>query len=452
MKHGKMHYHSTNYKREFNNDKFYNQIIGKVAKSMKRQLTKNEQSEVIAGIRKMDPDLFVPEYIDKTVNVMVKMLAKKFNSYDGTKARYDDSQEVLRQTIGISSESSTVHGVYDDPNFVVKRYQPNELKIATELLGQQELTGVVESSPQPQQIQQRQMQQQPSSSSIANLLDMNTSSDMVRILNPKSMYRKNYMLLDSRYRSATSEYAEPIKEFVWKYINADAQGTGSVNVVGNVRDIIALRVYPFRIPYIEAADNKYKRVSVLIGGFEAQSFRAHERRRFHFFLESVIDSDFINLETNKYNDGFYHFEKPVTNPDNLTVTFGSPLEPITFDTDRDKCTFDYFGIAPLTQITTNSPHNLANGDRVYFSTFDVGAVNPALVQQVIINNTIKETINRESGFLITIIDATNFSIAYDSSNIMNPIANLPVCVYYGSKRVFMPVEITYIMPETTNFE
>jgi hypothetical protein len=468
----KFHYHSTNYKRQFNNDVFYNEIIQTVVHKLGRKLSKNEQSTVVRGIQRMDPDMFKPEYIKNTKQVMVDMLVKKFNTYDGSKARYDDTQEVLRQTIGITSESSTVHGVYDDPDYVLQRYEPNEREIATQMLNAQE-----QLAPQPQPPTQPPAQQQsanqseqldqlkqlnslmsqmltrtPEPNAIGNMLGLSTASEAVRILNPNSMLRRNYMILDSRYRITSENQFGPITRFTWSYIlNSQAQGEGSVNVVGNVRDIVAMRVFPFRIPYVDNADNTYKRISVLVEDLQSQAFIAHEFRKFHFFLESEIDGAFINLLTNKYNDGYFHFEKPITDLRDLNISFGSPLEPITFDNDRDKCSIDYFGIAPLTQITTFTPHNLANGDRVYFSEFDINPINPALAQQTIINDTIKNTINRKEGFLITVIDASNFSIPYDTSAISNPINGLEVSVYYGSKRLFIPIELTYIMPERTEF-
>ena len=214
---------------------------------------------------------------------------------------------------------------------------------------------------------------------------------------------------------------------------------------GVVRDIIALRIYPCRIPYVDSADNKYSRISVLIGNYSAQSFIAHEYRKFHFMLKSEIDTSFINLETNKYNDGFVHFTKPTALQD-FDVSFASPIEQILFDNDVDSCRFDYFGISPLTRVTTTENHNLANGDRVYFSDFKVGDISPELTEQQAVNDLIKDTINRTSGFLITYIDDTNFSIDYDTSNIQNPI-DRSTDVYYGSKRIFLPLEITYILPE-----
>ena len=130
----------------------------------------------------------------------------------------------------------------------------------------------------------------------------------------------------------------------------------------------------------------------------------------------------------------------------------------TFDNDRSWCGIDYFIDAPLTRITTYSnsqvgastqAHGLNNGDRVYFELFDVGYIDPALTEQYRLNQLVKETINREEGFLVTVIDAYNFTIPFDSTIIQNPIANIRFRVYFGSKRFFIPMELTYIMPAVT---
>ena len=164
-------------------------------------------------------------------------------------------------------------------------------------------------------------------------------------------------------------------------------------------------------------------------------------------LNSTIDSEFINLDADVYN-GYFWFEKPITTLDTLTISFGNPLEQIIFERDRDFCSFDYFIITPLSQITTEKNHNLANGDRVYFDNFDVGFVNPILVNQKAINDELKTIINRDSGHLVTVLTPTTFSIPVDSSLIQNPIANLRVRVFFGSKRIFVPIELIYIQPSS----
>lgn len=455
------HYHAANYPREFNTDEFYQKIIDGVVNKIGRPLLSTEKEQTIKFIQKMDPDLLAPQYQEKTINIMVSTLTNEFKKFDCRTPEYSDSQEKLRQTIGISSESGTSHSIYDNPNYVLARAQTDRISdkksqpirsLADEPLDIKAL--VTEGDMSAKNVT-------PSSKQaiIDNLLGMTNADEAVRLLNPESLLRKNYLMLDSRYRVLDRDVNGKISSFQWTYIlQSQASSQGTVNVIGNVRDIVALRIYPFRIPYVESADNKYSRISVLIDEF-AQSFIAHENRKFQFMLQSEIDSAFINLLTNKYNDGFFYFEKPVPEIKTLTVTFGSPVEPILFDRDRDDCQIDYFSIAPLTKITTGKPgslneHNLSNGDRVYFSNFDVGVVTLPLQNEE--NQKIKTAINRTEGFLVTVIDAFNFSIAYDSSNIQNPlpdplsIPSLDIFVFqvfYGSKRIFLPIELTYIMPE-----
>jgi hypothetical protein len=455
------HYHSENYPREYNTDAFYQKIIDGVTNKMGRPLMSTEREQTIRFIQKMDPDLLAPRYQSQTINIMISTLTKEFKKFDCIKPEFLDTQERLRQTIGITSETGTVHSVYDNPSYQLNRAEPDT--VADEPLDIKSLItndAITKKITKPQTSQQpMQPQQQPIQSIIDNMLGITNADEAVRILNPASLLRKNYLMLDSRYRVLENDVDGKISSFKWNYIlQSQASAQGTVNVVGNVRDIVALRVYPFRIPYIDSADNKYSRISVHIDEF-SQSFIAHENRKFQFMLQSEIDGAFINLLTDEYNDGFFYFEQPVPEITTLTVSFGSPMEPVLFDRDRDDCQIDYFSIAPLTKITTGKPgflnkHNLSNGDRVYFSNFNVGPVTLPL--QNIENQKIKSDINKPSGYLVTVIDEFSFSINYNSSNIQNPLPD-PLAVphfdifvfqvFYGSKRLFLPIELTYIMPE-----
>lgn len=427
-------YHDSNYKRQYNTDAFYNEIIKKVSTKLKRQLEIGEQKQTINFIKNIDPNLLTPSLKGKTIPIMINTLSKEFSNNKCEKPFYDDSLQVIRDTIGVSSESGTSHGVYDNPSYIIKKNEAEKMKL-TEIENARKITTIKESF------------ENGSDVGVKNLLGISSASDAVRILNPKSQYKKNHILFDSRYRIHTEQVPDNITEFQWGYVQKSATTTdGSINVIGNVRDIIGFRIYPFRIPYTSSADNKYQRISVLIKEYTAQSFIAHENRNFHFMMNSIIDSEFITLEADVYN-GYFWFEKALTAVDKLTLTFANPLELITFDRDRDFCSFDYFTLAPLTQITTTQIHNLQNGDRVYITDFDVGAVSPALIDQKAINTSIKDAINLTAGHLVTIISPTSFSISVNSSQIQNPLTTINPKIFYGSKRFFIPLEIIYINPE-----
>lgn len=396
-------YHDSNYERQFNTNEFYNDINKMVSDKLKRPLQTGEKDQVITFIRKLDPKLLKPVYKSKTIPIMVETLVNEFLSYKCDEPLYDNMKPILKASIGKTSESGTTHGIYDNPNYGINL---TKTETKTEI---------------PQPIRKP----------------------------PKIEHRKNYMILDSRYRESTQQSQPSILEFSWNYVQKN-QNTiqGSVNVIGNVRDIVGFRIFPFRIPYVAIADNNYSRISMLIKELSTQAFIAHENRKFHFMLRSAVDNEFIDLETDKFNDGYFWFEKPITTLDTLTITFGNPIEQITFDNDRDVCRIDYFVIAPATQITTDNPHNLVNGNLVYFESFDVGVINPILTNQVKINNDIKNLINRSSGHQVTVINPTTFSIPAVTNSIQNPIPNIQFNVFYGSKRIFIPMEIIYIKPES----
>lgn len=418
-------YHSSNYSRVYNNPKFIQQINTSVEKELDRKLHIQEQNEIINFVRKIDPNLFRQESKVRTVKLMIETLVKEFSESTCESSDPIDTHSILTNIIGTTSESGTSHSIYDAPGYKPDSYVNTERKSIPSNMASN------------------------MASNITSLFGLQNATDVVRKLNPKSLLRKNYIYLDSRYRILDKSPSDGITRFTWSYTLGSQQAEqGTVNLIGNVRDIIGLRVYPCRIPYVASADNSYARISMLIHDFDSQAFIAHENRKFHFMFKSSIDSEFIDLDTDNQNDGYFWFERPVTAATNLSISFGSPLEPITFDNDRDIVSnVDYFGIAPLTQITTIEPHNLNNGDRVYFNRFNIGAINPLLKDQTDINNAIKEKMNRPSGFLIIIIDNNNFSIAFDTSLIQNPVGD-PFDVYYGSKRIFIPLEITYINPES----
>lgn len=406
----KFQYNVGNHNAAYNNPEFMTVVSMNITKRLGRNLSQGEQIYIVNLIRKLDEDYVrgknPKDVVAALTNVIINKLIKQGACPPMDGVEQIDMHEKLKDHIGTTAETDTSNSIYDR---------------------------VYTSSSKPKN----------KSGEVNSFLGLSKPIDVMRSLNPKGLLKKNYFLLDSRYKNATSTN----NRFIWDYSNDKTQQTGTVNVIGNVRDIVALRIYPFRLPYVNSADSKHRRISLLVHEFASQSFFAHEDRRFHFMLETSIDNQFIDCNPYEQNDSYYYFEKPFTTFTSITVSFGSPLNTIEFENDSDKCSADYFGIAPLTQITTQTSHNLQNGDRVYFSNFNVGDLDPILVEQIKINNIIKNTINRPSGFIITVIDNTNFSINFDSSDIQNPIPGLLFDVYYDSKRFYIPFEVEYISPD-----
>lgn len=428
---------------KYDKSDLYENISNQVAERLQRPLTHNEYNEVINFTKRVDQVLFGPKYQTSTIKTMVAKLTTEFSKYTVENQYNEDPKQFLQPLLGTTGDNNTTYGIYDTAGYLDNsnpepepepEFNADQLQSTT-----QQLTQLIQ-----------QMQKLTTNMQSINVFGISNPLQAARVFNPQSTYRKSYMLLDSRYAYKTADGNNKLVKFQWPFISSTQATTPhskGVTVINDTREIVSLRIYPFRIPYTESADNAYQRVSVFINEFQSQSFIAHEQKKFHFMLKSQMDGTFIDLDTDNFNDGVFNFSKNLTQFSTLTLSFGSPLENITFDNDMDnKCSFDYFSIAPFTQITTSKPHNLTNGDRVYFSEFDVTQLGIAFQQQNIINNAIKQTINRSEGHIITVINDTNFSIDYDTSAITSPIVGLYAWVYYGSKRLFIPFEITYIMP------
>lgn len=169
---------------------------------------------------------------------------------------------------------------------------------------------------------------------LSEFLGINDLNEFRMLFNPESMYVHYYLVLDSDYRDTTEEIPTAITKFTWRYAPTQFTGTGFCNSVGVIRDIIGMRMYQPRVPYLAGMNTDAKRVSVLIEELASQAFIAENERRFHFLLRPnfITGQTDIELSTENYNDGIFNFRKPITKIDSFTLSFGDPLQILTFST------------------------------------------------------------------------------------------------------------------------
>jgi len=169
---------------------------------------------------------------------------------------------------------------------------------------------------------------------LSEFLGINDLNEFRMLFNPESMYVHYYLVLDSNYRDTTEEIPTAITKFTWRYAPTQFTGTGFCNSVGVIRDIIGMRMYQPRVPYLAGMNTDAKRVSVLIEELASQAFIAENGRRFHFLLRPnfITGQTDIELSTEDYNDGIFNFRKPITKIDSFTLSFGDPLQILTFST------------------------------------------------------------------------------------------------------------------------
>jgi hypothetical protein len=270
--------------------------------------------------------------------------------------------------------------------------------------------------------------QQPTDSTVGvtQILNATDAYDVQTMFNTNSLYGNSYLTFDSRYRSRANDGTEFFK---WNFANNASPTQGTINAVERIRNIVKMRIGNFRIPYTsdQSADSDLGLVTLNILEFTQKSIGAE--RSHQFIFDTTVNGTWIDLVPR--NKGILRLERPITLLDSITWTFGNPMQPIIFDRDYSTATFT---AASPTLITCADSHNSVTGDRVYFTGFSTSNTASDLA---LINS-----INRASGWKITNVAATQFTIVLDSTAIVG--VPTTCIVYFNSKRIIANIEMTYI--------
>ncbi len=370
-------YYPSNYNRLFNDEQFITKLGFVLRKKLGRQLNRVDTMATINTLKGIDPVIFKGKSIGIILNSLASQISENIvNYYCNNNKNEVDIHEMQKSEIGVSTE--------DNPfDSTIKQERDFTEQITSTFSTQVEVT---------------------------SLLGNRTLTDLQRLINPGLVKKNIYIMLDTRYRILDNDGTT---YFQWNFINNEITTQGTVNAIGNIRDITAIRIFPVRIPYNSAGDNDYRRITIYIQEFSAQSFIAQENRRFHFMFNANVGDRWIELEPENFNDGYFRFRNPLTRFDTLTLTFGSPLEQLVFDTDRmlsNVTDFNYtLNNINYTEFTTVSPHVLETGDRVYITNFTTANPNTDTV--------FVSAINKSAGHLVTVTGSTTFIVKVDSSNI-----------------------------------
>ncbi len=394
MSSNNFNYVPSNFNRLFNNPNFVQDLVDGIRIKLGRQLIKTEKSFVIQFLRDINPATFEnksPKVIRETLteHIVEKIVNQKCIPEESL-----NIHEILKDRIGVATEDVTSgYDTSNNANSSLSQQITNNF--STNSSGQVEVT---------------------------SLLGSKTIQDLQKIINPSLVKKNAYIVLDTRYRVLETD---GITSFKWNFINNEIINQGTVNAVGNIKDIIAIRIFPVRIPYIRSADTDYKRISLFIDEFSAQSFIAQENRRFHFMFDTQIDDRWIELKPENFNDGYFRFRNPIARLDSFTLSFAAPLRVISFDQDRSSSEIISFGAT--TQFQTTSDHNLETGDLVFISNFTTSNTNT--------DSNIVSGINNTDGNIVTFVNSTTFSIDVNSSAIVSASGPGTVTLTNGSNIV-----------------
>lgn len=271
---------------------------------------------------------------------------------------------------------------------------------------------------------------------IAGFLGVKDIPTLQMLINPSSSLKKNYIVLDTRHRDISSDTGSTISSFTWNFLNNSAINTeGAVNSLGNVQNVVKVQTGDIRIPYQDQMFlNHLRRISLFIQEFSSQSYIAQEGWRYHFMFSSQVESNMVNCATLNKADATFEFAKPITQLNSITISFGCPFEKIQFDVDRMLMNFAYTNPATLTSLT---PHNLQTGDQIYITTFTTNDTNT--------DSAIIAAVNSPNGYNVNVVNSTTIKlVGLDLTTVTAPIIPYNITVYFGSKRIIIPLEITYM--------
>ncbi len=259
------------------------------------------------------------------------------------------------------------------------------------------------------------------------------------IFNPQALWRKAYLILDRKYQADNSNNTT---EFKWNIATTGKSYNPLSTVVTTapLRDIIKIKMFPFRFPNSANTITEFNRLSVEIAELNTQAYIiTHANKRFHFAFdiertgapgttEPFIMNDIGNSLTE------FEFHDPIIELNTITLRFGNPERLISLDPDSLRGTVSSVGAQ--TRITFTQPHLCPLGTTVVLSDFKTtDLVNDA---------TEIELLNDPDGWAITALTSTTVTIDVDISGLVGAIIGNPFSVYLNAKRFGLKLELTYI--------
>ena len=328
-------------------DLFKQRLFAAIGSHIGVELSAVDKKYAIATYNAIDKSLFYQYPVSQIIRVLAIIIGKKITDQRKT-ANFDlhDYQTRHLMEDGDNAPPTTRLVLGQDTGYIGEQpiNQPTDQPI-----NQPTDQPINQPTDQPTDRQTNQLHE---SYAISSFLGISSIDELKLLVNPESMYKHYYVVMDSDYRNTTQENPLAITQFTWGYSPTQNTGIGFCNSIGNVHNIVGMRMYQPRIPYLAAMNTSAKRVSILVKELSAQAFITETGSRFHFILrpEYTTATTSIELSTEDYNDGIFTFGKPITEFPSQTIVFGDPINPLVFSTpfDRFIIVIEYTCIADLT--------------------------------------------------------------------------------------------------------
>jgi hypothetical protein len=376
------------YKNVLKQNNFIEKLCSNITNKLNRSLTQVDKKIIIEFLKNINHDIFKKHPFD---NILLSISELLVNQIKKTPCKEDNAinlHEMLKNEMGVRNDIDD-----DDDNNNNNNNTTNSTNSVTQI------TNALSDN-----------------LNISSFLGASNLSHLQTLItgDKEKIKKRASIMLDTRYRLITNNSST----FTWNFVNNENVSDGTVNVSGNINNIISMRLSPIRIPYTASADNDYSRITLLVNEFSSQSFIGQEGRRFHFINNAIVDNRWIIVCPENFNDGYFYFRTPLNFSSTITVSFGSPLDSLDFDSDRATTTVTAYGA--VTTFQTNINHNLETGDLVYISNFNT--------LNNITESTIVSSINRPLGHTIDFINNNTFTINVNSTSIVTPSAGTTIVV------------------------
>ena len=264
-----------------------NNLLLNVEKSGNIKLSFDEKQYLIDQINKIDFNRFKNYDKDSLFNALVGLM------YNGIMKRRKNLN--IKSTIQPTVQPSNTNNTSNTSNtnkpvkynvlnqeYDMHLYLSNQIKDASM---DEKNTANIQTSPDAIRPRTTELE-------IASLFGLNNAFGIQQLFNPEATYIRNYIVLDSRYRIINETNSNNIIAFTWSYVDNANIRDGSVNSVGTIKDIVSMRIYQPRVPFITSGsynmNSETRRVSIVIQEFQSQSFIGPQGSRFHFMLQPVI--------------------------------------------------------------------------------------------------------------------------------------------------------------------
>ena len=260
-----------------------------------------------------------------------------------------------------------------------------------------------------------------------------------RIFNPSALYRKAYLILDRKFQTSD---INNINEFKWHIASTNRSFDPFITAATTApfKDIIKIKMFPFRFPNSENTVTEFNRLSVEIMELNSQAcIFTHINKRFHFSFNIELLGPDTRIDPYNMNDignsfAEFEFHDPIIELNTITVRFGNPETLINLDPDSLYGVVSAVGAQTL--ITFTQPHYCPIGSTIVISDFNT--TNP-ISDAAIIN-----LLNNANGLVIVALTTLTITIDIDISGLVGIIDGNPFYIYLNGKRFALRLELTYL--------